>query len=109
MLTTSVPFPSNIESTSSFSFLFVNSVNKIKTFPILSIPLLPALPHICKYSLELKISLEVSLNLYKSVKTTVLVGIFNPILKDVVANKILIKPLEYKISIVSFIIGNNPA
>ena len=89
--------------------MLVNSVNKIYTYPILSIPLLPALPHICKYSLELKISLLVSLNLYKSVKTTVLVGIFSPILKEVVANKTLIKPFEYKISIVSLIIGNNPA
>ena len=30
-------------------------------------------------------------------------------LLEIYVNKTLIKPLEYKISIVSFIIGNNPA
>ena len=109
LLFTSVPVPLSISiiSFESDSEALL-SVNKRKTLPIVSIPLLPARPHIWRYSLEDKISFFSSLNLYISVNTTVLVGIFSPIEKEVVANRILINPREYNISIVSFKIGNRP-
>ena len=71
---------------------FLNKLLRCITEPIVSMPLLPALPDICEYSCEYNIRIPEPSNLFTSVNITVLVGMLIPTARVSVAKTTLTSP-----------------
>jgi len=106
----SFPLLSNMSVRASLSGTLpkLSSTHRILA-PRSSLPLLPALPAICRYSVADSISLVCPLNFFCYVKITDLAGMLRPMANVEVAKTTLSKPSVKSISTISFRIGIMPA